>query len=180
MPPSQIRCCCRNIDSKQGWMADVYRLQSKQGLIFPSLLLSCTSLICKDTIGREYSVSCVFLSTQKSFGKTLKFIVPVPSERGLLWRHSLLWRTLFCDISTWAHSLPTAGSTHCWPNTLKQGLSTACCAAATEIHSNQECFPGFVFKETIIFEAMLFYWYTKQILRITTVPHKRKFNSLLK
>lgn len=172
MPPSQIRCWCCNIDSKQGWMADAYRFQSKQGLIFfPPLLLFCTSLICKDTIRREVSGVC--LSTQKSFRKTLKFIVPVSSERSLQRRNSLLCRTLYCDISTWSHSLPTAGSTRCQPKTLKQGLSTACCAAATEIQSNRESLPGFVFKETIIFEAMLFRWYTKQILRITTVPCKR-------
>lgn len=170
MPPSQIRCWCCNIDSKYGWVADAYRFQSKQGLIFPPLLLFCTRLICKDTTRRDYSVSGVCLSTQKCFRKTLKFTVPVSSERGLQRRNSLLCRTLYCDISTLSHSLPTAGSTRCQLNTLKQGLPTACCAAATEIQSNRESLPGLVFKETIIFEAMLFHWYTKQILRITTVP----------
>lgn len=138
---------------------------------FPPLLLFCTRLICKDTIRREVSGVC--LSTQKCFRKTLKLTVPVSWERGLQKRNSLLCRTLYCDISTLSHSLPTAGSTHCQLNTLKQGLPTAGCAAATEIQSNQESLPGFVFKETIIFEAMLVHCYTKQILRITIVPCKR-------
>lgn len=142
MPPSQIRCWCCNIDSKQGWMADAYRFQSKQGLIFfPPLLLFCTSLICKDTIRREVSGVC--LSTQKSFRKTLKFIVPVSSERGLQRRNSLLCRTLLWHLNlvslstySWVNPLstkdPKAGTFHsllccCDRDTEQSGKSPRLC-----------------------------------------------------
>lgn len=92
---------------------------------------------------------CMSLYTKK-FWESFEIYCPVPSERGHQRRNSLLCRTLFCDISTWSHFPPTARSTCCRPNTLKQGLSAACCAAATEIQSNQECCQALFSKEQLV------------------------------